>query len=63
MRVSIDAAICQGHGRCYMLAPDIFAPDDDGHGTVIVTDVPAGQESQATLAVTNCPENAITVVQ
>ena len=27
MRVVVDAAVCTGHGRCYVLAPDVFSPD------------------------------------
>ncbi len=54
--------VCQGHGRCYMLAPEVFGPDADGHGEVLVGEVPAHLEDQARLAVSNCPENAISVV-
>ena len=30
-RVRVDAALCVGHGRCYVLAPDVFGEDDRGH--------------------------------
>ena len=32
MRVSIDSGKCQGHGRCYDLAPDLFGEDEEGFG-------------------------------
>ena len=28
MKVSVDAEVCTGHGRCYVLGPDVFASDD-----------------------------------
>ena len=62
MRVHIDRSSCQGHGRCYDLAPDLFAPDDVGNGEVIGGgEVPPERERQALLAVANCPERAISV--
>ena len=64
MRVRIDPDRCQGHGRCYDLAPDLFAEDEDGYGTVIGDGpVPAGREDDARLAVANCPEQAIDVLE
>jgi ferredoxin len=64
VRVRIDPARCQGHGRCYDLAPDLFAEDEDGYGTVVGGgDVPAGREDDAGLAVANCPEQAIDVLE
>ncbi|NVI89274.1 ferredoxin [Actinomadura sp. BRA 177] len=62
MKVHIDAGRCQGHGRCYDLAPEIFGEDDEGYGTVLGDGVvPDGGEQEARLAVANCPERAITV--
>jgi len=62
MRVRVDTQHCQGHGRCYAAAPDLFLPDDLGNGHEIGDgDVPAELEHQARLAVANCPEHAITI--
>ena len=61
MKVRVDAAACQGHGRCYALAPDIFEADDHGHCVVIQAEVPAGREDVARAGAENCPEDAITV--
>lgn len=61
MQLRIDADRCTGHGRCYSLAPDLFEPDDEGHGVVLHGgDVAPGQEENARRAVANCPEHAIT---
>jgi ferredoxin len=61
MRVAVDREVCTGHGRCYMLAPDVFEPDDRGHCEIVLEDVPDGQLAQAKLAVANCPEHALTL--
>ncbi len=61
MKVRIDSDRCTGHGRCYALAPDVFAPDDRGHGEVLLHDVPDAFADQARLAAANCPESAIEV--
>jgi ferredoxin len=62
MKVRIDDERCEGHGRCYALAPLVFQPDDLGAGTVVGEGtVPAGEEDRARLAVANCPEVAITI--
>ena len=60
MKLHIDSERCQGHGRCYDLAPDLFGDDDEGFGKVLGDGVvPAGLEREARLAVANCPERAI----
>ena len=61
MKVEIDTELCHGHGRCYMLAPEVFDADDRGHGVVLVPSPPADLEAKARLAAANCPEHAINV--
>jgi ferredoxin len=59
-RLSIDPERCVGHGRCYDLAPALFAPEDDeGHARVLVQIVPADQLERARMAVASCPEGAV----
>ena len=63
MKVRIDPERCQGHGRCYDLAPDVFSDDEEGYGQVPGDGVvPPGMEDQARLAVANCPERAIDLI-
>jgi ferredoxin len=63
MRVSIDSEKCQGHNRCYALAPELFDVDDYGTAMVIGDgSVPGGLEDKARLAVVNCPEFAIELI-
>ncbi len=60
MRIVLDSEKCQGHGRCYGLATDLFEADDEGFAVLLVTgDVPEGREDAARLAADNCPEFAI----
>jgi ferredoxin len=62
MKLRIDAEMCTGHGRCYALAPEVFEPDEDGHGVVLHGGaVSPGHEDAARRAANNCPERAITV--
>ena len=35
MKVRVDPDLCQGHGRCYAIAPELFEPDDLGNGEAI----------------------------
>ena len=61
MRVRVDRARCVGHGRCYVLGPDVFTDDERGHCVVRVESPPAELEAQARLGEENCPERAISL--
>ena len=63
MRITFDSSKCQGHGRCYALAPQLFDADEEGYAVLKAPDgeVPAGFEEAAILATDNCPEYAIEV--
>ena len=63
MKVRIDTELCTGHGRCYSLAPEVFEPDDLGHGRVILDEVPDQLRQRAELGVKNCPEQAISIIE
>ena len=64
MKVQINSARCQGHGRCYDLAPGLFGEDEEGFGQVLGDGVvPPGREREARLAVANCPERAVEIVE
>ena len=62
MKIVYDRSKCQGHGRCYALAPEVFESDDEGYAVLLVSgEVPSELEGAARLAADNCPEYAITV--
>ena len=60
VRIRIDPDRCEGHGRCYSLAPALVEPDDIGNGQEIGDGavVPA-LENSARQAAANCPEHAV----
>jgi ferredoxin len=60
MRIRVDPDKCQGHARCYALAPELFDIDEYGQSTAKNDgDVPGDLEDKARLAIANCPEFAI----
>ena len=62
MKVHVDPEKCQGHNRCFAIAPELFDVDDYGYATEIGDgSVPPGLEDKARLAVENCPEYAISI--
>ena len=64
MKLHIDSKVCQGHGRCYDLAPELFGDDDEGYGQVLGDGVvKPGKDHDARLAVANCPEHAIELLE
>ncbi|MGI8752320.1 MAG: ferredoxin [Acidimicrobiales bacterium] len=61
MQVHVDPERCQGHSRCYDLAPEVFDVDELGNAFERYDGVvPPGLEGKARLAAANCPEHAIT---
>lgn len=64
MRIVLESDKCQGHNRCYALAPELFDVDDYGQSVLLVDgDIPADLIDKARLAAANCPEFAIKVVE
>lgn len=62
MRVRLDRTACQGHGRCYALAPELFDGDEEGFSVLLVDgDLPEHLVDDARTAADNCPEFAIEV--
>lgn len=62
MHVRVDRAKCVGHGRCYVLAPEVFEDDERGHCVVRLSGrLPAELIAQARRGEQNCPESAISL--
>jgi ferredoxin len=57
----VDEQRCQGHGRCELIAPHLFAVDDRGISSVLVGDIDPADLADAEEAEQSCPEQAITV--
>jgi ferredoxin len=62
MKVSVDAARCQGHAQCTSDAYEVFElGDDDGRSHVLLSDVPSHLEAAVLRAQAGCPTGAISV--
>ncbi len=67
MRLEVDRDLCEGHGKCYLSAPNLFEPDENdvwGKPVVLVPEIDPNDPAlvaAARLATTLCPEFAITL--
>lgn len=61
MRVTINSDRCQGHGRCALIAPEVFDTDDLGMGQVLLDLVDEAHRSDVEEARLSCPEDAIVI--
>lgn len=55
----VDLNRCQGHARCWALAPETFEIDEDGFSHVIKGREGSYDEENVRKAIKNCPERAI----
>jgi ferredoxin len=64
VKLLVDDSQCQGHGRCYRLAPSLLQCDDEGYVAIRdeLIDVPEDQLEAAEDAAGTCPEGAITLM-
>ena len=61
MRAVVDAGLCQAHGQCNDVCPEVFKIDEWGYAYTDEGPVPQELERAVRQAVTVCPERAITV--
>ena len=60
----MDPDKCEGHNRCFSLAPELFEVDEFGiASTKNNGEVPKSMEDKADLAIANCPEFAISILE
>lgn len=63
-RVKVDSEKCQGHNRCYAMAPGMFKVDEYGYATPRGDGTLSEENMElAERAVENCPERAIFIVE
>lgn len=62
MRVVADLALCEGHGVCTNMAPDVFDVGEEDHVEVLLEE--PGEEALAKVeaAVRRCPKQALSLV-
>jgi ferredoxin len=62
-KIKVDLDMCEGHGRCYAIAPEVLQPfDDHGHAEftgVGVDENDAAAMKRAEQAIQSCPESAL----
>ena len=64
MRIRVISDYCQGHNRCKTIASNLFNLDKYGNATAANHgEVTRGEEDIARLAVENCPEFAVEIVE
>jgi len=62
LRVKVDRERCQGHNRCFAIAPELFDLGDLGNAREVGDGVvPPELQQKARLAVANCPEEAVSI--
>ncbi|MBO1902154.1 ferredoxin [Leucobacter weissii] len=59
--LTIDLARCQGHARCWAIAPETFEIDEEGYGHVIDGREASFDEENVRKAIKNCPERSILI--
>jgi ferredoxin len=61
--LQVDDARCEGHGKCYRVAPDHFRPiDDHGHAGAVggpVDPLDTAAVAKGDFAIKACPEEAL----
>jgi ferredoxin len=62
MRAIVDHERCNGHGRCFAVAPHLFDVDDDGYSVVDELAISVDDEDDAREAAGACPSQAIQLV-
>jgi ferredoxin len=66
MEVEIDLEVCVGHGKCYLVAPEVFEPGDDLGRAKILREVSSSEPDllrRTKNAVDGCPEGALRLVK
>jgi ferredoxin len=61
MKIELDKQRCTGHGRCYVLAPEVLEEDEPGYCVLKLPTVPEELQERARTAVESCPEHALTI--
>ena len=61
MKARVDAGLCQGHGRCNIICPDVFGLDEWGYAYTDDQPTSVALEHAVHEAAAACPERAITV--
>ena len=61
MTIRLDPILCDGHGHCAELLPELIELDEWGYPIVSAAPVPAALHDNARDAVATCPRLALTL--
>jgi ferredoxin len=61
MHIHIDADLCQGHGQCVHLVPEVFRMGASGVSEVVTEEPDAALRARIAEVVRSCPVEAISV--
>ena len=61
MRVSVNLDLCEAHGVCTGIAPDVFELDDDDILHILVPEPPPDRWDAMREAASRCPKQAIRI--
>jgi len=62
----VDEALCQAHAQCFVVGPELCAPDEDGYNRDAGKgwiEIPPERLEEARAAADSCPETAIQVIE
>jgi ferredoxin len=62
MKVRVDSEICAGFGICLGIAPEVFELHEDGYAFVLVSEVAPEDEDAMRRAASQCPAQAIRLI-
>jgi ferredoxin len=59
MKVEVDPAVCEAHGECTAILPEVFDLDDDEVLQIREGELAEGEIARAERAVASCPMGAL----
>lgn len=61
MKVTVNADLCEGHGRCQSAAPEVFRLGENDQAEVLQAHPPEELRAKLERAVRLCPRQAIAI--
>lgn len=63
MRVEVNPEVCEGHGQCNAVGPNVYDLDEGGYCVIRNAEVPSEFEDEAEEGALACPVQAIKVIR
>lgn len=62
-KLKVSSERCQGHARCFVLAPETFTLDEEGYAQIIEGREHSHDKENVRKAMRSCPERAIEIIE